>query len=157
MCSETVLSISCLWCHLTRPLPSSLPARELLHVGRVGHPRASLPQADSSTVPHGCASCHRLMFCYKCPLEHDYRQPPCYLLLAVPALTSLPKLLSAKVHRGSKSVMNGCRFSSSAVGLSLGSMARHFSFIKSLAVADSTTSSGTGGRLLCWPTWETLN
>lgn len=72
-----------------------------------------------------------------------------YLLRVVAAFTSLPRLLSAKVQFGSNSVMNGWRLSSSAVGRSLGSMAKHFSFMKSSAVDDKTTSSGTGGRLLC--------
>jgi hypothetical protein len=75
------------------------------------------------------------------------------LLLFVPAATALPIFESINVQLGSRSVMKGCRSSSSATGRSLGLGAKHFLFKKSSATGERVTSSGTGGAALVFASY----
>jgi hypothetical protein len=75
------------------------------------------------------------------------------LLLFVPAATALPIFESINVQLGSRSVMKGCRSSSSATGRSRGLGAKHFLFKKSSATGERVTSSGTGGAALVFASY----
>ena len=70
------------------------------------------------------------------------------LLIALGAVlaTAFPILLFSNVQPLSESRIHGCCNSSLAMGRSVGSFARHRSFIKSSAFAESLTSGGNGGR-----------